>query len=135
MSQLNEVSRELYATYAIPAPGRPLFQAATATFNPNSAVKIDVANATRGPLLLISGTKEKDNTVPPVIVESTLKLYRKSPAVTEFKSFAGRGHSLTIDSGWREIAEYSLDWLESQEIPGWSLPSGESDRKFHNQNV
>lgn len=126
-------ARELYATYAIPTPGRPLFQAATAAFNPNSAVKINVANATRGPLLLISGTQ--DNTVPPVIVESTLKLYRKSPAVTEFKSFAGRGHSLTIDSGWREIAEYSLDWLESQEIPGRNLSSGEFDNKFHTRNV
>ena len=93
-------------------PGRPLFQAATATFNPNSATKVNVANASRGPLLLISG--EKDNTVPPVLVKSTLKAYSKSPAVTEFKEFAGRGHSLTIDSGWRELAEYFLGWLKAK---------------------
>ncbi len=105
-------AKELYAKYAMPAPGRPLFQAATATFNPNSATKVNVTNATRGPLLLVSG--EKDNTVPPVLVKSALKAYRNSPAVTEFKEFPGRGHSLTIDSGWRELAEYSLAWLKAK---------------------
>jgi len=104
---------ELYATYAMPAPGRPLFQAATAIFNPNSATKVNVANATRGPLLLIAGSE--DNTAPTVMVTSALKLYHKSsPAVTEFKEFAGRGHSLVLDSGWRELAEYSLTWLQAK---------------------
>ena len=105
-------ARELYAKYAMPAPGRPLFQAATATFNPNSATKVNLANTTRGPLLLISGAE--DNTVPPVLVRSTLKAYRKSTAVTEFKEFPRRGHSLTIDSGWRELAEYCLSWLNAK---------------------
>jgi len=80
--------------------------------NPNSATRVNVANGTRGPLLLVSG--EKDNTVPPVLVKSTLKAYRKSPAVTEIKEFPNRGHSLTIDSGWRELAEYSLAWLKEK---------------------
>jgi pimeloyl-ACP methyl ester carboxylesterase len=105
-------ARELYTTYAMPAPARPLFQAATATFNPNSATKVNVANAKRGPLLLISGAE--DHTAPPVIVRSTLKAYRNSTAVTEFKEFAGRGHSLTIDRGWRELAEYCLTWLQAK---------------------
>jgi len=105
-------AKELYQKYAMPAPGRPLFQAATATLNPNSATRVNVANGTRGPLLLVSG--EKDNTVPPVLVKSTLKAYRKSPAVTEIKEFPNRGHSLTIDSGWRELAEYSLAWLKEK---------------------
>jgi len=103
-------SRELYARYAIPGPGRLLFQAATATFNPNSATKVNVMNATRGPLLLISGGE--DHTVPPVLVKSALKNYRKSSAATELKEYPGRGHSLTIDSGWRELAEYCLDWIK-----------------------
>jgi pimeloyl-ACP methyl ester carboxylesterase len=106
-----EEAHELYAKYAMPAPGRPLFQAATATFNPNSATKVNVSNAKRGPLLLISGAN--DNTVPPVLVRSTLRAYGKSTAVTELKEFAGRGHSLTIDSGWKELAEYSLAWLQA----------------------
>jgi len=110
----DQEAKDLYAKYAMPAPGRPLFQAATATFNPKSATKVNVSNATRGPLLLISGAE--DHTVPPVLVRSTLKAYRKSPAVTELKEFAGRGHSLTIDSGWREIAEYSLAWLQGKQL-------------------
>ena len=107
-------ARQLYATYAMPAPARPLFQAATATFNPNAATKVNVANATRGPLLLIAGAE--DHTVPPVLVKSTLKAYRKSAAVTELKEFPGRGHSLTIDSGWRELAEYCLQWLRAKQL-------------------
>lgn len=107
-------AQALYAKYAMPAPAKPLFQAATALLNPNSETKVNVENGKRGPLLLISG--EKDNTVPPVLVKSTLRVYSKSPAVTEFKEFAGRGHSLTIDSGWQELAEYSLAWLQGKGI-------------------
>jgi pimeloyl-ACP methyl ester carboxylesterase len=107
-------AKELYAQYAMPAPARPLFQAATATFNPKSATKVNVANATRGPLLLISGAE--DHTVPPVLVRSALKAYRTSTAVTELKEFAGRGHSLTIDHGWRELAEYCLAWLQAKQL-------------------
>jgi len=109
-------AKELYAKYAMPAPGRPLFQAATATFNPRSATKVDVTNITRGPLLLISGGE--DNTVPPVLVRSALKAYHRSTAVTEFKEFASRGHSPTIDHGWQEIAEYCLSWLKAKRL--WS---------------
>src|SRR5258708_4749783 len=105
-------AHELYAKYAMPGPGRPLFQVATAMFNPNSANKVNVANAKRGPLLLIS--RSEDHTVPPVLVKSTLRVYGQSPAVTELKEFAGRGHSLTIDSGWRELAEYCLGWLKGK---------------------
>jgi pimeloyl-ACP methyl ester carboxylesterase len=105
-------ARELYAKFAMPAPGRPLFQAATASFSPNPATRVNLENASRGPLLLISGTQ--DHTVPPVLVRSTLRAYRQSPAVTEIHEFASRGHSLTIDSGWRELAEYSLTWLQGK---------------------
>jgi pimeloyl-ACP methyl ester carboxylesterase len=105
-------AHELYVKYAMPAPGRPLFQAATATFNPNSATKVNTANGKRGPLLLISGAE--DNTAPPVLVKSTLRVYSKSEAVTEFKEFTGRGHSLVIDSGWKELAEYILNWLKNK---------------------
>lgn len=107
-------ARELYERYAIPAPGRPLFQAAAATFNPRAATQVNVGNANRGPLLLMAG--ELDNTVPPVLVKSALKRYARSPAVTEYKEFAGRGHSLVIDSGWEELAKYSLVWLKSKQL-------------------
>jgi pimeloyl-ACP methyl ester carboxylesterase len=105
-------SAELFERSAIPAPGLPLFQVAAATLNPKAESKVDTANATRGPLLLISG--ESDHTVPPVMVKSALKRYAKSPAITEFTSFPHRGHSLAIDHGWTEIADYSLEWLTRQ---------------------
>jgi pimeloyl-ACP methyl ester carboxylesterase len=103
---------ELYQRWAIPAPGRPLFEAALANLTPNSPAQVDTANSHRGPLLLIAG--EKDHTVPPVVTRSTLRQYRHSSAVTELKELPGRGHSLTIDSGWREVADTSLAWLAGQ---------------------
>ena len=105
-------SRELYERWAIPAPGRPLFEAAAANFNPHSPAKVDTANQSRGPLLLVAGGR--DNTVPETITRATLKQYRHSDAVTDFLEFPDRGHSLPIDSGWREVADASLAWLREQ---------------------
>jgi len=107
-------SKELHAKYAMPGPARPIFQAATAMLNPCSATKVRTDNAGRGPLLLLAG--EEDNTVPPVLVRSALRSYRKSPAVTELQEIPGRGHSLTIDSGWREVAERCLAWLKEKNL-------------------
>jgi pimeloyl-ACP methyl ester carboxylesterase len=105
-------SDELFDKWAIPSPARPLFQAAAANFAIHSQTKVDTKNETRGPLLLISGTK--DHTVPDVVTRSTLKQYRHSTAVTVLRQFEGRGHSLTVDAGWREIAESVLAWLRTQ---------------------
>jgi pimeloyl-ACP methyl ester carboxylesterase len=107
-----EEAKELYERCTVPSPARPLFQAAFATLNPNAQNKVMTHNATRGPLLITAG--EEDHTVPPVISEATWKKYKKSPAITELKSFKNRGHSLTIDHGWKEIAEYSLQWLNEK---------------------
>lgn len=105
-------SDELFERWVIPAPGKPLFEAASANFNPHSPAKVDTANAGRGPLLLIAGGK--DHTVPETITRSTLKQYRHSDAVTDFLDFPDRGHSLTIDHGWREVADAVLGWLAQQ---------------------
>lgn len=105
-----EESRQLYDTWTIPAPGRPLFQAATANFNPNAETKVDTDNNDRGPLLLIMGGM--DHTVPQAISKSTYKQYRNSSALTELTEFPDRGHSLTIDSGWRDVADVVLAWLK-----------------------
>jgi pimeloyl-ACP methyl ester carboxylesterase len=104
-----EESAELYRRWAIPGPARVLFQAAFANLVPHSPAEINTGNDSRGPLLLIAG--EKDHTVPPVVTRWTYKLYRHSPAVTELVQMPGRGHSLTIDHGWREVADTSLHWL------------------------
>jgi pimeloyl-ACP methyl ester carboxylesterase len=102
----------LYERWAIPGPGRPLFQAALANFTRHSEAAVDTANPTRGPLLLIAG--ERDHIVPPVVTRATLRLYRDSPAITDFQQFRGRGHSLVVDHGWREVADATLDWLSNR---------------------
>ncbi len=105
-------SNELYERWAIPAPGKPLFEAADANFSLHSPAKVNTKNDDRGPLLLIMGGQ--DHTVPEAITKSTLKQYRHSSAVTELTEFADRGHSLTVDHGWRGVADQCLAWLGRQ---------------------
>jgi pimeloyl-ACP methyl ester carboxylesterase len=107
-----EESNELYEKWTIPSPGKPLFQAALANFNPHSEDAVDTKNDTRGPLLLTMGGK--DHTVPEAITKSTFKQYRKSEATTEIHEFPDRGHSLTMDHGWEEVADYCLGWLKEK---------------------
>jgi len=99
----------LYETYAVPAPGEPLFQAAFANFNPWTEDKVDTKNPDRGPLLILDG--ELDHVVPWSIANASFKQQRKNPGVTEITKVPGRGHSLTIDAGWREVAELSLEFV------------------------
>ena len=103
-------AKELYEHYTIPTPAKPLFQIATARFKPNSETKANTPNNTRGPLLIISG--DEDKIVPPKLVTATYNQYANSSSITEIKSFTDRGHSLVIDRGWHEIAEYSANWLK-----------------------
>lgn len=102
-------ARELYDTFAVPAAGAPLFQVATANINPRTAVKVDTTSPDRGPLLVISG--EKDHAVPWAIANASYKQQKRNPGVTEITEIPGRGHSLTIDSGWREVADTALDFV------------------------
>ncbi len=103
-------SNDLYQRWTIPAPGRPLFEAAAANFELHSPAKVDTRNQSRGPLLLVMGGR--DHTVPEAITKATLKQYRHSDAVTDLTEFADRGHSLTIDAGWRDVASQCLAWLD-----------------------
>jgi pimeloyl-ACP methyl ester carboxylesterase len=109
-----EESDELFQRWAIPAPGKPLFEAATANFNPHSPAKVDTENSNRGPLLLIASGK--DHTVPETVTRATLKQYRHSEAVTDIVTFPDKAHSLTIDSGWREVADTCLAWLKQHDL-------------------
>lgn len=105
-----EESDALFERWTIPSPAKPLFQAAAANFSLHSEAAVDTDNSTRGPLLLVSGLE--DHTVPDVVTRSTLKQYRSSTALTELRQFEGRGHSLTIDAGWTEVAKAVLGWLD-----------------------
>jgi len=107
-------SDDLYEKWAIPSPGKPLFEAAAANFDPHSPAKVDTGNEMRGPLLLIMGGR--DHTVPEAVTRATLKQYRHSDAVTDILEFADRAHSLTIDNGWREVADASLSWLKQHSL-------------------
>jgi non-heme chloroperoxidase len=107
-------SADLYERWNIPSPGKPLFEAALANFTPHSPAKVNTGNRDRGPLLVTAGGR--DHTVPAAISMATRRLYHKSPAVTDLRDFADRGHSLTIDHGWREVADVVLDWLKQRGV-------------------
>jgi non-heme chloroperoxidase len=103
-------AKELYETFAVPGSGAPIFQAAAANLNPWSEAKVDSENPGRGPLLIISG--EKDHTVPWAIANASYKKQQRNEGVTEIVEIPGRGHALVIDSGWREVAETALAFVE-----------------------
>src|SRR5437867_3978943 len=103
-------ARRIYEAFAVAAPGEPLFQAAVAKLNPWTEVKGDTANPDRGPRLSSEG--EKDNTVPWAIANASYKRQKRNPGVTEIKKIAGRGHSLVIDDGWKEVADTALDFVK-----------------------
>jgi non-heme chloroperoxidase len=105
-----EEAKQLYDTYCVPASGTPIFQAAAANLNPWTEVKVKSKNPQRGPLLIISG--EQDHTVPPAISNASYKKQKRNKGVTEIKEMKGRGHSLTIDHGWREVAENALEFVQ-----------------------
>jgi non-heme chloroperoxidase len=108
-------AHELYATFAVPASGVPLFQAATANFNPWTEAKVDTKNPDRGPLLIADG--EMDNTVPWAIANASYKRQKRNSGVTEIVKIPGRGHSLTIDHGWREVADTALVFIQKHAQP------------------
>lgn len=106
-----EEGRRLYDDFHVPAAGVPLFQAAFANFNPfGGETAVDSKNPERGPMLIIGG--EKDHTVPPAITNASYKIQAKNPGVTEQVTIPGRGHSLTIDAGWREVADTALAFVQ-----------------------
>jgi non-heme chloroperoxidase len=118
-----EESDRLHEQWAIPGPGKPLFQSAVANMTPRgrAATAVDTRTAARGPLLIMSGGA--DRTVPDSVSRAAYKLYGKSAAVTEFRQFPDRGHTLTVDSGWSDVAGAALEWLEKQGIGGHTAAS------------
>jgi pimeloyl-ACP methyl ester carboxylesterase len=106
----DDEAKELYESYHVAAPGVALMQMANANLNPWTEAKLDPANPNRGPLLIVDG--EKDHTAPWAIANASYKRQRRNPAVTEITKMANRGHSLTIDSGWQEVADTALRFVQ-----------------------
>lgn len=108
---LDEKERvELYDAYHVAAPAKALMQMANANLNPFTEAKLDPKNPERGPLLIING--EVDHTVPWAIANASYKKQKRNQAVTEIVEMPNRGHALTIDSGWREVAQTALDFVK-----------------------
>ncbi len=110
-----------YNRYAVPGPGRVLFQGAFANFNPHAPTRVDFHNDNRAPLLLIAG--EDDHTVPAVVDRSAAKHYRKSAAITDYKEFPGRSHFIIGQEGWEEVADYALRWAVEHAAATTSAPA------------
>jgi pimeloyl-ACP methyl ester carboxylesterase len=104
-------AKQLYETYHVAAPGAALMQMANANLNPLTEAKVETTNPERGPLLIIDG--EKDHTVPWAIANASFKKQKRNKeSVTEIVKVPNRGHSLTIDSGWREVCDIALEFVK-----------------------
>jgi pimeloyl-ACP methyl ester carboxylesterase len=111
----DDEAKSLYDEFAVPGSGEPVFQAAAANLNPWTEAKVDSKNPDRGPLLIISG--ELDHTVPWAVANASYKREKRNPGVTEIVEIKGRGHSLTIDNGWREVADTALAFVQRVVTP------------------
>src|SRR5690349_14600707 len=109
-------AKELYEAFHVAGSGIALVQMGNANLNPRTQAKVNTGNPDRGPLLIIDG--EKDHTVPWAIANAAYQRQRRNPAVTEIVKMPNRGHALTIDHGWREVAQTALDFVERFASPG-----------------
>lgn len=105
-------ARAAYERYAVPGPGRPIFQAALANLNPRAATRVNRRNDRRAPLLIIAGSE--DNQVPASLNRANFRKYARSKAVTEFKEFPNRSHLIVAQEGWQEVADYALSWAQAK---------------------
>ena len=105
-----EEAKQLYETYHVAGPGVALMQMANANLNPWTEAKVDTRNPDRGPLLILEG--ERDHTVAPAIAKASYERQKQNPGVTEFQKVPNRGHALTIDHGWQEVAQTALDFIK-----------------------
>jgi pimeloyl-ACP methyl ester carboxylesterase len=115
---MNNASRDeslrTYERYAVPAPRRVLLQAELANLNPFAASAINIRRNNRAPLLMIAASQ--DHLVPPYVVHANVRAYRNSLAITEYREFAGRTHFIICQSGWQQVADFTLDWARDQEL-------------------
>lgn len=100
---------EEYDRLVVPAPGRIFYQAATGI-----GTRVNTSKR-KQPLLVISGTKDK--TAAPPLIRSIYRKQKRSPAKTEFKSFAGMSHFLIAEPGWEKVADTAIDWSKGV-MPG-----------------
>ncbi|WP_448638945.1 alpha/beta hydrolase [Geodermatophilus sp. URMC 63] len=105
-----EEARALYDRFHVAGSGTALVQMGNANLNPWTEARVDTRNPDRGPLLIMDG--ERDHTVPWAIAHAAYQRQRRNPGVTQIVRIPNRGHSLTIDHGWGEVARTALDFVE-----------------------
>lgn len=121
-----EESLTVYQRYAVPGPGRVLFQAALANVNPHAVTRVDFHNDRRAPLLLVAG--ELDHVAPPAVTRANAKLQQQSQAITAYKEFPGRTHFILGQPGWETVADFVLNWaLNPVDLPIAAPPLESSD--------
>ena len=103
-------AKKLYETFAVPGSGEPILQTAAANLNPWTEARVDTKNPVRGPMLIIVG--DEDHQAPEAIAKASYKKQERNEGLTEFAVIPGRGHSITIDSGWREVADIAVDFVK-----------------------
>jgi pimeloyl-ACP methyl ester carboxylesterase len=103
-------AKAAYDRYEVPGPGRPLFQAAFANFNPRAATRVDFRKDDRPPLLVMGN--DQDHTVPASVSREAAKRLGKSKAVVDYEEFAGRPHFTAGAPGWEQVADFALDWAD-----------------------
>jgi pimeloyl-ACP methyl ester carboxylesterase len=107
-------ARAAYDRHVVPETGRIFFQSAMAMLDPRSPTRVNFANPTRAPLLILAGGA--DRIVPPVINRRNYKAFSKSTAKTDFREFPGRTHWTIAQDGWEDVAAYIATWLEAQRL-------------------
>jgi len=120
-------ARELFDRFLVAAPGAPLFQAAAANLNPTTEARVDTRSPRRGPLLLVAGMR--DHTVPWAMVSAAYRRQRRNPGVTEVRQIGHRGHSLIIDSGWPEVADAALAFVQRHDPSTLTVRPHEAERQ------
>ena len=124
-------AKELYEAFHVAGSGIALVQMGNANLNPRTEAKVNTKNPDRGPLLIIDGAK--DHTVPWAIANAAYKRQRRNPAVTEIVKIPNRGHALTIDHGWREVAQTALDFVNRFASPGYRPGSSVGTAPAHRE--
>jgi len=95
-----------FERYVVPAPNHILWQVALANFTPNAPNTIKFHNATRAPLLLVAGVK--DRVTSSSIVKANFDLYRESNAETDYKEFPNQTHFSLLRE--MKVADCALGW-------------------------
>lgn len=98
-------------TQLLAGEGAAAAAVAIAPFEDTGLARLRTPSVRRGALLIMAG--DQDHAVPLAVARAAFERQRRdSDAVSEFTAFAGRGHKLTTESGWLDVAETALRFVQ-----------------------